>query len=357
MPIQNVTRIPVPQRVVGPTGPTGSGPVGATGSSFTGPTGAQGSPGTATFTGATGPTGRTGAPGSATNTGATGGLGPTGAMGIQGPQGPGVTGPTGNTGWTGYTGLPGSAANTGPTGYTGVTGATGPSGPTGKTGPSGAATNTGATGPTGGSGGAGTALVPFDTITAPVFANFTFNNQGTASGAAWASTKGITLSDIPGGLGQNNLRGLLKAIPSFPYTIDIGVTRTHPCSNSGWSGLQLRESSSGKSIFIGIIDQGSNEEVIFGTLSADNSSISSIANDSNCHVQYLFLRVTFDGTTYKAYFSFDNATYTKFITDETATSAFTSAADHVGFAMNSVQPNLGQPISLMGSSCFHYLEH
>lgn len=349
MPIQNVTRIPVPQRVVGPTGSTGF--TGATGFSATGPTGVTGPGGGASNTGSTGPTGPSGTPGTATSTGATGRTGPTGAQGIQGPQGPGVTGPTGNTGpiGTGPTGPTGAPSTvTGPTGWTGPLG----TGPTGKTGASSTVT-----GPTGPAGGGGTALVPFDTITAPVFANFTFNNQGTAVGSAWASTKGITLSDTPGGLGQNNLRGLLKAIPSFPYTIDIGVTRTHPCSNSGWSGLQLRESSSGKSIFVGIIDQGSNEEVIFGTMSADNSSISSIANDSNCHVQYLFLRVTFDGTTYKAYFSFDNATYTKFITDETATSAFTSAADHVGFAMNSVQPNLGQPISLMGSSCFHYLEH
>ena len=151
MPVANVIRIPVPQRVVGPTGFTGfTGWTGATGPQATGPTG----PGT---TGPTGHTGNTGPEGLATNTGATGSTGSTGAVGAQGGQGPG--GPTGFTGWTGYTGVTGftgpqgSAANTGATGYTGLTG---PTGPQGLTGPQGDAVNTGATGPTGaGSGGGG----------------------------------------------------------------------------------------------------------------------------------------------------------------------------------------------------------
>lgn len=120
MPAIQINRIPVPQRVVGPTG--GTGLTGPTGFSATGPTGATGVPGSAVFTGATGNTGPTGLPGSATNTGATGNTGGTGAQGVQGAQGIGITGPTGNTGplGTGPTGATGSASTvTGPTGITG----------------------------------------------------------------------------------------------------------------------------------------------------------------------------------------------------------------------------------------------
>jgi hypothetical protein len=150
MPVTNVIRIPVPQRVVGPTGATG-------GTGLTGPTGVTGSTGAALTgpTGYTGSTGITGPAGFATNTGATGSTGATGVQGPQGSQGPGgptgVTGPTGRTGATGFTGPAGQASNTGATGYTGVTG---PTGTIGQTGPQGTAVNTGPTGPTGvGAGG------------------------------------------------------------------------------------------------------------------------------------------------------------------------------------------------------------
>lgn len=93
MPVRNISIIPQPQRVVGPTGAPGSatntgatGATGNTGPAVTGPTGATG------VTGNTGPTGPSGSPGSAVNTGATG------------PTGGGSTGATGLTGATGATG-------------------------------------------------------------------------------------------------------------------------------------------------------------------------------------------------------------------------------------------------------------
>lgn len=127
MPVSNIQRIPIPQRIVGPTGPAGSPAAatltGATGN--TGPTGpGPGYTGNTGPTGATGNTGATGTQGAATNTGATGPTGPSG-----GPTG--NTGPTGSTGNTGATGAAGAAANTGATGNTGNTGPTGPAGPQG----------------------------------------------------------------------------------------------------------------------------------------------------------------------------------------------------------------------------------
>jgi|SRR5579864_9669 len=153
MPVQRIWLVPMPQRVVGPTGNTGpTGATGATGAAVTGATGVTGP------TGPTGNTGNTGPAGFATNTGATGftgNTGPTGAAGGQGIAGPtGPTGFTGNTGPSGPTGQGGQATNTGSTGPTGPTGPTGTIGPTG---PQGSAVNTGATGPTGaGAGGSKT---------------------------------------------------------------------------------------------------------------------------------------------------------------------------------------------------------
>lgn len=123
MAIKNVTRIPVPQRVVGPTGIQGV--TGPTGSAATGPTGSKGDPGFSSNTGSQGPQGPTGPSGSngaATNTGATGPSGPTGRQGNPGTQGVGITGGTGPTGHTGSgpTGATGSASTvTGPTGTAG----------------------------------------------------------------------------------------------------------------------------------------------------------------------------------------------------------------------------------------------
>jgi hypothetical protein len=141
MPVTNIYSIPVPQRVVGPTGPPGfstlTGATGATG--YTGYTGLQGAASVVP-----GPTGNTGSTGSTGSNGLTGGTGSTGATGATGA---GSTGSTGSNGSTGVTG------STGATGATGAAGAATNTGATGPTGTNGTAGSTGSTGPTGGGAG------------------------------------------------------------------------------------------------------------------------------------------------------------------------------------------------------------
>ncbi len=345
MPIVNINRIPVPQRVVGPTGGTGF-------TGVTGPTGSTGIPGSATNTGATGPIGNTGPTGPV---GAQGNVGVTGFTGRTGPTGAGGTGSTGWTGYTGNTGPTGIATNTGATGATGYTGNTGPTGNSGPTGVAGSATNTGATGPTGvgGAGGGGA----FDTVTAPVLSNFTANNFGTSgcTGGTWASGGGIYINDPTTNSNTNKLRGWLKAVPGGgTWTVDIGVTAPLLFGVTYvQSGLQLRETSSGKSIVMMIQDVGTSRQLYLDTVSADTSgSFSTVTNTGNMYHPYIFIRCYYDGTNYNMYYSIDNINWA--YVGQQAKSFFSSAATNIGFFINPCQSS-GNLTA--GASCFHYKEH
>lgn len=343
MPINNINRIPVPQRVVGPTGATG----------YTGFTGYTGSQGFSTNTGGTGPTGPTGW------------TGPTGAQGN-----------VGVTGWTGYTGIAGAATNTGATGPTGAgsTGATGATG-TGPTGPGGAATNTGATGPTGPTGktgptgftgptgtltgptgpSTGGGASPYDTVTAPVFSGFSWNNQGGSTGGNWVSGNGVYIAEGLTGAGANQLRGLLKAIPGGgTWTVDIGVTQVVPTGVDYLGiGLQLRETSSGKSIMF-FLQHATTNQLYISECSADNGTFTTQTSVGAFYGNYIFLRCYYDGTNYNFSYSYDNIVWT-FVYQMAKTAYFSSAATNIGPCLSS-NWNTGT-VEQVGASCFHYLAH
>lgn len=348
MPVRNIWRIPQPQRVVGPTGATGatgvSGGTGYTG--FTGPTGQ---------TGPTGVTGNTGPIGVATNTGATGYTGPTGLQGGAGGQGPaGPTGPTGftgNTGNTGFTGPGGAASNTGATGPS-VTGPTGPTGAVGSTGPQGSAVNTGATGPTGAaSAGGGAYHTP---LIAPIIGNFTSNFNGGATASATGTTGGFNISSPPNT--THAINSMLKSVPSSPYTIDLGmVGPLVRVSGFIGSGLQLRETSSGKSVLVGI---GENSlDWIVQKFTNDTTFSSDVPSTllQQAINALSFMRVNFDGTTYTFSISLDGILWTQYAT-VTASGWFTSAADKVGPYLNPNDNSATEPY-IIATRYVHYLEH
>lgn len=344
MPIVDINRIPVPQRVVGPTGATGltgwtgwtgpagyatnTGPTGVTGyTGWTGPTGPQGN------VGVTGWTGYTGQQGSAVNTGATG------------PTGSAVTGPTGYTGGTGNTGPGGTATNTGATGNTGPTGKTGPTGATG-------ASST-VTGPTGASTGGGAS--PYDTVTAPVFSAFSWNNQGGSTGGNWVSGNGVYIAEGLTGAGINQLRGLLKAIPGGgTWTVDIGVTQVVPTGIDYLGiGLQLRETASGKSIMF-FLQHATTNQLFVTECSADNGTFTTQTNVGAFYGNYIFLRCYYDGTNYNFSYSYDNIVWT-FVYQMAKTAYFSAAATNIGPSLSS-NWNSGT-VEQVGASCFHYLAH
>ena len=347
MPVRNIWRIPQPQRVVGPTGATGatgvSGGTGYTG--FTGPTGQ---------TGPTGVTGNTGPIGVATNTGATGYTGPTGLQGGAGGQGPaGPTGPTGftgNTGNTGFTGPGGAASNTGATGPS-VTGPTGPTGAVGSTGPQGSAVNTGATGPTGASS---TGTLYYATVTAPVFGNFAWNNQGTA--VATTDSAGFSIG-ATGISGTDSLHGLLKNVPgATPWIVDIGFIPVNDRTSGSvaGSGLIIRDGTGGKSMSCGV-----------GSTNGSSLIVSEWNNDTsfNSHVinvgafsapgSLVFCRIQYDGTNYTFWFSWDNVNYFQYYTIGT-TGFLGNAANKIGFFLD---PSSSNTTKVISSRVVHYLEH
>ena len=345
MPVRNIWRIPQPQRVVGPTGATGatgvSGGTGYTG--FTGPTGQ---------TGPTGVTGNTGPIGVATNTGATGYTGPTGLQGGAGGQGPaGPTGPTGftgNTGNTGFTGPGGAASNTGATGPS-VTGPTGPTGAVGSTGPQGSAVNTGATGPTGSGGG----TVYYGTLTVPVFGNFSWNNQAGATAATDPNGFSIGATGING---TDSLHGLLKAVPvSTPWNVDIGFIPVNVRgSGVAGSGIQLRDSVGGKSLSMGVGSSNSCSLTVQEWNSDTSFSGTNLVALTNFGISSLmFARISYDGTTYTFWFSWDNINYYKYASIGT-TGFLARAANQIGFYLD---PSSSDTTQIVATRIVHYLEH
>ena len=343
MPVVNIWRIPQPQRVVGPTGATGatgvSGGTGYTG--FTGNTGP---------TGPTGVTGNTGPIGVATNTGATGYTGPTGLQGGAGGQGPaGPTGPTGftgNTGNTGFTGPGGAASNTGATGPS-VTGPTGPTGAGGSTGPQGSAVNTGATGPT---GAGNTAVLYYATVTPPVFANFAWNNQGTA----FSTTDSAGFSIGATGSSGDNLHGLLKNVPaSTPWNVDIGFIPVNYKIGVAGSGLIIRDGVGGKSLSTGV---GSTNGIglLVSEWNSDTSFNTHVVNSAGAGAGPLqFVRISYDGTNYTFWASYDNINWSEQYSIGT-TGWLGAAANKIGFFLD---PSTSATSYVMQSRLVHYLEH
>ena len=345
MPVMNIWRIPQPQRVVGPTGATGAtGVSGGTG--YTGNTGATGP------TGKTGPTGVTGPIGVATNTGATGPSGPTGLQGGAGGQGPaGPTGPTGFTGNTGTTGTTGPAGNASNTGATGNTGPTGPTGTGGPTGPQGSAVNTGATGPT---GAGSSASNYYGAITAPVFANFSWNNQGGATAATDPSGFSIGATGISG---SDSLHGLLQNVPgATPWNVDIGFIPVNDRTSASvaGSGLIIRDGTGGKSMSIGV-GSTNGSSLIVSEWNSDTSFNTHVVNVGafSAPGSLLFARIHYDGSNYTFWFSWDNVNYFQYFTIGT-TGFLANAASQIGFFLD---PSSANNTKIIATRLVHFLVH
>lgn len=99
-------------------------------------------------------------------------------------------------------------------------------------------------------------------MTPPVAANFSWVNQGSAS----FGTNGGVLSMLAPASTSDNLRLLVKSIPSAPYTITAALVTNSQNVNYLFGGLVLRDSASGKLIvleqftnggFIGLVNYNS----------------------------------------------------------------------------------------------------
>jgi hypothetical protein len=320
MPVQQVWRIPMPQRVVGPTGPSGvstntgaTGPSGVTGpSGFTGPTGLTGP------TGFTGPTGATGATGSTGVTGATGFTGPTGPTGNTGPAGSATN--TGATGSTGPSGIAGSAVNTGATGPTGPTGNTGNTGPTGNTG------STGITGPTGsGSSGVDAAF------TTPPVATGGWTGSFTSAGNNWVqsgSPTGASSIFLFGGGANDNVSGVFNLITNAGAGTTNGWRATakfrfwYPIGDN-FSCVGILVSDGTKIEVFGVGKQSNNGEFVMATWTNSTTKNAGTVEQSmgrNQHMTHdLWLRVWDDKTNRKFQYSMDGVTWLTMLSEARTT--------------------------------------
>jgi len=103
--------------------------------------------------------------------------------------------------------------------------------------------------------------------TAPVLANFSWVNQGTAT----ATQNGNTVFLVAPPVSGDQYRCLVKSIPSSPTTITIWFASSPGFYNYMQTGLVLRESSSGKMVNWAIVMQPSQQQLTAAKLNSSTS--------------------------------------------------------------------------------------
>ena len=206
-----------------------------------------------------GPTGPQGAIGDVGSQGIIGNTGPTGPTGLQGPIGEkgdtGITGQKGDTGATGPTGIIGDIGVTGPQGEQGIKGPQGLTGLTGPQGPQGAQGNVGPTGPEGPQG-----------------------NQGVQGDQGPVGPQGVQGPQGPqGDQGPQGPQGAQGPQGPTGITGSAGADRDPSTNYAGsqysFSGDVAVGLSSGNTVALASLGEGSNTTEIFGLNTSDDINV------------------------------------------------------------------------------------
>ncbi len=189
----------------------------------------------------------------------------------------------------------------------------------------------------GGGGGGGGTAGPYGLCTPPVFSDFSWYNQGTATGNVTNGVMWITVT----GAGSDNIRLLYKASAGTANTVTVAVATLLIASaaHSYTTGLFLYDSGSNKLIgfyilantagtprFRLFIDAYTNATTFSGTSYAN-------ANIEGAVGPLFWLRIVDDGTTNRTYyFSIDGINFTQFF--QQARTAFITTPNSVGYGFN-----------------------
>ena len=107
---------------------------------------------------------------------------------------------------------------------------------------------------TSGSGGGGSTVIPQNTFTPPVDADYSWVNQNGATVDTAQTPGGIYLEQVTNNIATDNLFGRLKAIPAAPYTVMIAFQANYTPPTTGNAddvirgGIVLRDSGNGKMV-------------------------------------------------------------------------------------------------------------
>lgn len=189
----------------------------------------------------------------------------------------------------------------------------------------------------GGSGG-GSALIAMlspQILTPPVLSALTWGNQASAT-AVYNTGGGLHISSP--GVSPNGISALFKNTPATPWTLTIGIVPGDGASSSNRNeaGLMLRESSTGKILWIpvGTNSGGSAPLIIGDRLTGFTSSGTLAFTGYNLWPSPVaWLQATDDGTNVTISISIDGQTF-KPIYQESVTASFTSGPNQAGIGIN-----------------------
>jgi hypothetical protein len=182
------------------------------------------------------------------------------------------------------------------------------------------------------SSGGGGGTYPYEAAqTLPRMANFSWVNQGTATGTDVSN--GISIVKANQGT-ADNFSLLVRSAPATPFSV---IMRTHMdiMEVTGSHGILLRNSGTGALVMVGFEASG-NKQAIYKYSSPSTGG--TVVFSGNTYVNWLptWLKVAVTSTTFTAYYGWDGINWIQFRPSSTAYSIATylGTLDQVGIATN-----------------------
>lgn len=188
------------------------------------------------------------------------------------------------------------------------------------------------------SGGGGG--IPMPHTAPPAAASWTWVNQGTATLADVTAGTALTM---PTG-STDNLRGLVTAIPTAPYTVIAALLPLRTGQAGNRLGLWLRESSSGKLVIVNWSVAGALNVEAFNSVTSFSSSYSSVALAGANVPALLWIRIVDDNTNRKFSMSLDGQTWVQTLAQARTTFC---TPDQIGFFANNNDGTYGAALTLV----------
>ena len=180
----------------------------------------------------------------------------------------------------------------------------------------------------------GSAWVPYGgsdwKLTHPTLGDFAWLNQGSASSH---QTYGPIYLESYLNDAAANLRGMIKAAPSTPYTITALVDLATICAGNVTWGLLFYEQSSGKLIQHCRLQNNDDDYMAIRQWTNVTTFSSAPSAEPFFHSYPTWLRVTDDGTNLEFDFSVNGQDWVQLYT-QLRGAFFTTAPSHVGFGYN-----------------------
>lgn len=177
-------------------------------------------------------------------------------------------------------------------------------------------------------------------FTPPSLDDFTWVNQGGAT----ATQEGATIALTGPPAWGDNMRMLLKAAPTAPYTIEVAFTFSAPQANYHHVGFIWRESGSGKLVTAGRTINDGPTNFASARFNDPTSYAGAYLAQPWTQAGIHWIKVEDDGTNRKVYISSDGKTW---ILGSTQSRTDHLTADQVGFGISVNQASFPASMTLL----------